>query len=350
MKLENYFDNAATTQLHPEVRAAMLPWMGENFGNPSSLHGWGTAARDAVEQARARIAELLGAEDPSQIIFTSGATESCNTMLALLSADDTEVSPFEHSAIRVPAALHGFPLIQNSCYELAFSDAKNLVVTHCSNETGAVFYTRRAWHSDITQLFGKVPIHLDPFESATFSAHKIHGPVGVGGLFLRDPSVLHESNAHQIGGGQEHGRRAGTLNVAGIVGMAKALDVATEFQEATLDHAAELRQIVKDELEGLSNIVFNDAPAQSPFIFSMTIPGLVAQSLVTDMDRVGFAISSGAACSSQSTEPSPVLKALGKTDSDALATIRASFAYYNSRDSAFELANHLKKAIHLLRS
>ncbi|QYK53960.1 MAG: aminotransferase class V-fold PLP-dependent enzyme [Fimbriimonadaceae bacterium] len=349
MKLENYFDNAATTALHPTVKEAMLPWMGEWFGNPHSLHSWGSRAKNAVEQARAKIAELLQAEDPSQIIFTSGATESCNTMLSLLSPKDTAVSPFEHSAIRVPAAQKGFTLIPNMGFSLS-SSAHNQVITSCCNETGAILTSEATWYSDITQTAGKLPFNLEDTEAAAFSAHKFHGPMGVGGLFIKDPNDLNESNAHQVGGGQEQGRRSGTLNVPGIVGMAKALEIALENQQANLNHATELRHIITDELRSVSHITFNDAPVQSPFILSITIPGLVAQALVIDMDRLGFAISSGAACSSQSTQPSPVLKALGKTDAEALATIRASFAYYNTRDSAFELATQLKSAISSLRN
>jgi len=349
MKLENYFDNAATTQLHPEVRDAMLPWMGENFGNPSSLHGWGSAARDAVEQARAQIAELLGAEDPSQIIFTSGATESCNTMLKNLAKGCVQISPFEHSAIRVPAQERGYDFIENDGYVLK-PLTPDLVLTACDNETGAMFRWDSTWYADITQVVGKMPFRITDTDMSAFSAHKFHGPMGVGGLFINEDYWLDEENAFMVGGGQERGQRAGTLNVPGIIGMARALEIAVENQSANIEHATQLRRIVIEELQAISDITINNAPNQSPFILSTTIPGLVAQSLVIDMDRLGFAISSGAACSSQSTEPSPVLKALGMADAEALATIRASFAFYNTKDSAFELATQLKKAINQLRT
>lgn len=349
MKTENYFDNAATTQLHAAVKEAMLPWMSESFGNANSLHSWGAQARDAVDQARTTIAELLQAEDPSQIIFTSGATESCNTMLSLVSPKDTEVSPFEHSATAVPAKQRGFAQIPNMGFSLR-SSAQNQVVTACCNETGAVFTSEAGWYSDITQAAGKLPFNLRETQAAAFSAHKFHGPMGIGGLYLSDPNDLNELNAHQVGGGQEQGRRSGTLNVPGIVGLAKALEVAVENQQANFDYATELRHIVIEELRAVSHLNINDAPVQSPFILSVTIPGLVAQTLVIEMDRLGFAISSGAACSSQSTEPSPVLKALGMADAEALATIRASFAFYNTKDSAFELATQLKKTINQLRT
>ena len=314
----------------------MLPWLGNHFGNPHSQHSWGQHAHHAVEQARAKIAELLQIEDPSQITFTSGATEACNTIVTLLSPETTEVSPWEHSAIRVPAKLKNIHLTQN--------EKPNQILTACSNETGAIYTTNKNWFCDATQAIGKIPFDLNQTEAAAFSAHKFHGPIGVGVLYLKDPTILQESNAHQVGGGQEHGRRAGTLNVPGIIGLAKALEIALE--NPTYSHALNLQNIIKEELTPFQ---FNESPNQSPFILSVTVPGIAAQTLVLELDRAGFAISSGSACSSQSTEPSPVLKALGLTDSEAMSTFRISFSAQNTPESAKELAISIKSAINRLQ-
>lgn len=333
----NYFDNAATTQLHPAVREAMLPWLSNNYGNPNSQHSWGQHAREAVEESRAKIASLLKLEDPSQITFTSGATEACNTIVHLLNPESTEVSPFEHSAIRVPSKLKGIPLTQNQ--------SPNQILTACSNETGILYSTAKNWFCDATQIIGKLPFDLNRTEAAAFSAHKFHGPMGVGVLYLKDPTILQEYNAHQVGGGQEHGRRAGTLNVPCIVGLAKALETALE--NPAIEHAVRLRNIVKNELEKCR---FNESTDQSPFILSVTVPGIAAQTLVLELDRIGFAISSGAACSTQSTEPSPVLTSMGLTESEAMSTFRISFSSQNTIESVMQLAISIKTAINQIKS
>ncbi|MFM9873567.1 MAG: cysteine desulfurase family protein [Fimbriimonadaceae bacterium] len=332
MDPSRYFDNAATTYIHPEVREAMLA---APTGNPHSNHAWGHQAQHAVERARAKITELLYLEDPSQIIFTSGATESCNSIIHLVNPDNTQVSPFEHSAIRVPAQFKNIPIVTEA-------SQKNQILIACSNETGIIYSTQSPWYCDATQAFGKIPFDLNQTEAAAFSAHKFHGPMGVGVLFLKDPNQLQESNAHQVGGGQEQGRRGGTLNVPGIIGLAKALEIAIKNLDKNYNHAKQLREVLKNELSGYR---FNESENQSPYILSVTIPRIAAQNLVTEVDRQEFAISSGAACSSQSTEPSSVLKALGLTDAEAIGTIRISFSQQNTLDSCAKLANAIKNAI-----
>lgn len=341
---ENYFDNAATTPLHPTALEAMLPWLTTQHGNPHSLHSWGARARYAVEQARTEITELLNLEDPTQIIFTSGATESCNTFFNL--SQNLQISPFEHSALRVPAKLKGIPIMPNQGHSLNPDPTKTLILTACSNETGALYYTTQPWFCDATQIIGKLPFDLSQTQAAAFSAHKFGGPMGVGVLYLQDPNILTESNAHQAGGGQEHSRRSGTLNVPGIIGLATALRIALETQEQTTTHIRNLRQILQEEF----HLPMNDGPQQSPYIASITFPGIVAQNLVLELDRHGFAISSGAACSSASTEPSPVLIALGLSPSEAQSTIRISFSAQNTPESTKHLAIELKNAVQSLRT
>lgn len=308
-------------------------------GNPHSIHSWGQEAHHAVEQARAKITELLNLEDPSQVIFTGGATESCNTILKLLDPNTTQISPHEHSAFRIPAQLKNFPISTQP------SSNKQILIA-CSNETGIIYTTKNHWYCDATQAIGKIPFDLNQTEAAAFSAHKFHGPMGVGVLYLKNPNELGESNALLVGGGQEQGRRAGTLNVAGIIGLAKALEIAIQNQDQNYHLACQLRAILKSEL---SNYRFNEGENQSPFILSITVPGIVAHNLVTEVDRLGFAISSGSACSSQSTEPSPALKAIGHTDAETLSTIRISFGPQNTEESCANLAKVIKSAIKTLK-
>lgn len=325
----------------------MLPWLGPSFGNAHSMHSWGTRARDAVESARESIASLLGAEDPSQIIFTSGATEACNMMVRLASGRRSQVSPFEHAAIREPASLAGIPLIPNQGFRLDADPGGIKILTACCNETGAIFSSSGDWYCDATQAIGKLPVSLSNYSAAAFSAHKFGGPMGVGALFLRDPSELFSIQPLLVGGGQEGGHRAGTLNVPGIVGMAAALECA--LQHPFVGKAATLRQTVASGLSAISGVRFHDSPVQSPFILSVTIPGVVAQPLVEEVSRKGFAISSGPACSSGSTDPSPVLTSLGLTESEALSTIRISFGQGNTDASASALASAICEVVFSLR-
>lgn len=343
----NYFDNAATTRLCDAARQSMLPWLGDHFGNPHSLHGWGHAANHAVESARSRIATLLELEDPSQLVFTSGATEACNTMVALCNPDRSAVSPFEHSAVRVAAARAGIPTIINQGFELPLREGITNLVTCCSNETGALFSADGGWFCDATQSVGKVPVDFSKFAAAAFSAHKFGGPMGVGALYLQEPTQLSEFNAMLVGGGHESGRRAGTLNVPGIVGMAAALEDA--HSNPIWEHVAVLRIQLKTALGSVPGIRFVESPNQSPFILSVVVPGLAAQPLVEEVARMGFGISGGAACSSGSTEPSPVLMALGLTHAEAMSTIRISFGRDNTADSTDALAGAIVQAIRQIR-
>lgn len=353
VKAENYFDHAATTRVAPEVFEAMRPWFTEFWGNAHSAHSMGMKAHDAVENARALIAELVGAEDPDQIIFTSGSTEACNVVLKAFSPE-IWVSPFEHSAIRVPACRMGCPRIPNDGFVMTPpSDAKALAVMKVNNETGAVFSPRMVEgafvFSDVTQAVGKIAIDSSEFDAAALSAHKFHGPQGVGALYMRDPSMISCEKALIEGGSHEHGLRGGTLNVPGIVGMGAAARLAMDTMDERFAHVSELRSVFIDEIEksGLTDYQFNfcDVPAapmsQVPHVVSMTIFDLVAAVMLVELDSMGFGISSGPACSSKNPNPSPVLEAVGLDPLEAQATLRVSFGCDNTVDSTVALAREI---------
>jgi cysteine desulfurase len=352
---ERYFDNAATTPVDPRVVEEMLPYFSEAFGNANSIHEPGQRARAAVELARERVAALLEA-DPYDIIFTSGATESNNWIAS--AADVISCSPFEHSSMLEAVRWYGH-VLDNDGYVVQGPNpriAGELMVCaimHVNNETGAMLNanvplpenTKLA--RDLTQTIGKVSLPDEaPLDLATFSAHKFYGPKGVGCLWM--PSVALEPMLK--GGEQEDGFRAGTLNVPGIVGMGAAATIATEEAQENRRNVETLRALALGEILKISDAQLNSPPGASPYIVSLSFLGVEGEALVVEADRAGFSISSGAACSSRSTEPSHVLVALGMSPEWIRGTIRISFGKYNTESATMSLAKELRIAVEKLRT
>lgn len=339
-----YFDHAATTPLRPEVFAEMLPYLKEGFGNPHSLHAWGRQAADAVRLARERVAQAIGAEDPMQVFFTSGATEANNWVLSL--GRPVAVSPFEHASAWETAQAKGLPFLGNQGYRLDSPPARlGAAVMLVNNETGAVLEAPQAdWlFRDITQAVGKIPVSLEGVDYATFSGHKLGGPKGVGVLFAREPEslcpLLH-------GGGQELGLRAGTLNVPGIVGMGLATLLAVEHPLGP--HTSACRTSFFEAIPEAREWCLEPGPNGPTSILALSLPNVQGEAAVLDLDARGFAISSGAACSSRSTEPSHVLTALGMNEEQIRGAIRISFGHCNTPQSAKELGIALREVVHTL--
>ena len=348
----------------------MLPFLNEQCGNPHSLHSWGREALDAVEKARERVAALIGAEDPAEIVFTSGATEANNWILR--SFHNVAISPFEHSSVYETAKALGHKIMANHGLSVVpDEDADLLSLMKINNEIGTTFqpeslrsaatpvhhvaaaphrsahHVKKAplLHSDITQAAGKVKINASQFDFASLSAHKFYGPKGIGAFYAKNagfPSPL------LFGGEQENGARAGTLNVPAIIGMGKAAELARERVPEDYSATADLRQTVLEGLEWSSSFHVNGGDESSPYILSLSFWGIEGETIVIEMDRLGFAISSGAACSSRSTEPSHVLTALGIEPEWRRGTIRLSFGRFNTADSAHELAKNLSKTVQSL--
>lgn len=329
----------------------MLPYFQTDWGNANSLHGWGRSAMSAVERAQQQVASLLCAEAPEQILFTSGATESNNWVLNL--HPDAALSPFEHSANDEPAR-------QLGCDFLANEDLKLLPPTRhyglisvmaVNNEIGARWDVADLQehadllHSDITQAVGKIPVHLEPLAYASLSAHKFYGPKGVGVLYARDGGP----SPWILGGEQQNGARGGTLNVPGIVGMGEAARLAQEEQAGDFNHATTLRNVVLEALRPCSDYRINGGENASPFILSLSFLGMEGETAVIEMDQRGFAISSGAACSSRSADPSHVLLALKMPMEWLRGTIRISFGRTNTQESALALARNLLETVESLR-
>ena len=319
----------------------MLPWL--SCANPHSLHELGREAMDKVEDCRAACASLLGAEDASQIIFTSGATEA-NNWIAHLFRDGLAISPFEHSSMREPALHYGAHVLKNDGYSLvASSEALVQCVMMVNNETGAILSPPSdiPTHCDLTQAIGKVEFDLSDAAFASLSAHKFGGPKGIGLIFARDTFAL---RPYQYGGEQELGLRAGTLNVAGIVGMTEALAIALDRQQEAHARYETFRSTLLFELEDLGMEPDPIGP-HSPAIVSLSFPGVEGETLVVELDALGFAISSGAACSSRSNDPSHVLVALGYEEARRRGTVRISFGPSNTEESARELTQAIKHVL-----
>ena len=358
-----YLDHAATTPVRPEVRDAMLPFLGEAaFGNPSSAHAFGRSARAAVEHAREQVAAAVGAE-PRQVYFTSGGTEADNlAVLGSALARQNErhslagahlvSTPTEHKAVL--AALHEaerqgaratlLPVDGDGVVDLAALDealaahhAPTLVsVMWANNEIGTLqpvagIAARCAaagvpFHTDAVQAFGKVPVDLRAFAWAavSLSAHKVGGPKGVGALVARDPEAF-ASLIH--GGSQQHGLRPGTENVPGIVGFGRAAELAAAEHTVAAKVWAKMRDDLERAIrERVPDVAVHGAgAARVPNILNLSAPGTDSESVLMHLDLAGIAAASGSACTTGSVEPSHVLLAMGVPADLAAAGVRFSF-------------------------
>jgi cysteine desulfurase len=339
-----YFDHAATSPMHIQVVEAMLPFMTEHFGNPHAIHSAGTFLGQKVQEAREEIAALLCAENPESIIFTSGATESNNWILKL--NPEMAISPFEHSSVLKTAQGSARAILPTDGYTVDTDHVDSAGITLVSNETGGIpNLTRRpkVLHRDITQGIGYVPIHLDDFDFASSSLHKIGGPTGIGIMFARDPYTL---SPMLIGGGQEFGLRSGTVSVPLVVGAAEAVKIAILERETRVQSTIALRQLCLDYLHE-SGVHFGTDPvnARSPHILSVNFPGVEGQTTVLEMDHLGWMISAGAACSSHEVVPSHTLLSLGYSEEHWRSTIRISFGPSNSPENCLLMMSDLIKYI-----
>lgn len=373
-----YFDHNATTALDNSVLEAMLPWMRNQTGNPTSRHIVGRAARDAIEQARAQVAEACGAYS-SQVIFTSCGTESNNFavkgMAAIMSATSAKqilTSAIEHPCVTLPAlsmqslgyqngriAVNNNGEVDLEKLQTQLNTSTSLVsVMLANNETGVIQdvakiaeMARAAGaliHTDAVQGLGKLNLNFADLNvhAMTVSSHKIHGPQGAAALIL-DRRV--DIKPLLLGGGQEKGLRSGTENVAAIVGFGAACDLATR----NLHHYAMHTQALRDELErGLKAMkvnIFGNQAQRLPNTSFFAIDGIEGETLVMALDRKGYAVASGSACSSDSTEASHVLLAMSVPEDLARGAIRVSFGENNTMAQVADFLSTLNDEILRLR-
>lgn len=374
-----YLDNNATSALDERVLEAMLPYMGQVTGNPSSVHRYGRLQKDAIEQARESVAQLVGAR-AEQVIFTSGGTESNNFLLngfdrKILEQRKREqreidnrfaVSSIEHMSLLEPALQIADRVdlvpadedgrITLSALEQVVTEKTSLVsVMSANNETGVIqdlsplidfALTHNCFfHTDASQAAGKIALDFvnSGVHAMTVSAHKLYGPVGVGALIIDKRLPITKM---QFGGTQEKNLRAGTENVPAIVGFGKAAEIASAEMQTYALHVRELRDALETGLKQFSAVsIFAEQATRLPNTVQFGVYGFDGETLLMQLDRKAIAVSSGSACTSGKTEPSHVLKAMKVDDVLANSAIRVSFGKNNTMSDVDALLAALKDII-----
>lgn len=367
-----YFDNAATTPLSPSVISTITESMQTYFGNPSSIHSYGRDASKCLRNCRLSIAKHLDVQE-RHIVFTSGGTESNNHAIkGYALANQAKGKHLITTAIEHHSVLHTMRYLeQRFGFEVTYLEVKNgqidldqlkaalredtilVSVMFANNETGDLLPIKEigdilrnhqaVFHVDAVQAIGKVPLHPEDLgiDLLSASAHKFHGPKGVGFLYQKDlklDALLH-------GGEQEEKRRASTENLLGIVGMVKALDEAMANMSQNNEHVQYLYQLLLDHLSGL-DFYINKGKHTLPYILNIGFPNQQNSILLTKLDLAGFAVSTGSACTAGTVEPSHVLEAyFGKNSYHLSESIRISFSEQNTPDEVKALAKKLKEIL-----
>ena len=380
-----YLDYNATTPMDPRVLEEMMPYLSEHYGNPSSIHSFGRKGKEALDMARERVAELISAS-PREIFFTSGGSESANfaiksTARNLLGENKNHLITIkvEHECV-----LESFNYLENQGFEVTYLGVDNsgqldldelqdsisdkTILVSCmyaNNETGVIFPLQEIaqtvkekgviFHTDAVQAAGKIEIDLKKISAdlLSISAHKFYGPKSVGALYIRDsfsektllPPLIH-------GGGQERGKRSGTENVAGIVGLGKASAIASEEMNADEFRLGDLRdklysslkeQIADIRLNGsLDNMLWNT--------LNLTISGVQGESVAMNLDIEGVAVSTGSACSEGAVDPSHVLSAMGLSRQEAASSVRLSLGRFTDEEDIKYVSSVIPKVVERIRS
>ena len=356
-----YLDNNATTRIAPEVLEEMMPYLTEFYGNPSSMHTFGGQLHRRVEEARAKVAALINAE-PSEIIFTSCGTESDNT--AIMNAVESLPRKKHVVTTRVehPAVLNFCQHLGRKGHRVTYLPVNNkgqldltalmkavdedtgvVSIMHANNETGVIFPLMEIadilkdrgilFHTDAVQAAGKIPVDVRklPVDMLTLSGHKIHAPKGVGALFVRKATRFHP---YIIGGHQEKGRRAGTENVASIIGLGKAAELAAKNLDEEVIYLGRLRNRLETELiRCCPDVRINgDAAHRLPNTTNLSFEYVEGEAILLRLNEYGICASSGSACTSGSLEPSHVLRAMGVPYTAVHGSIRFSLSRYNTEE------------------
>jgi cysteine desulfurase len=369
-----YLDHNATTPLAPAVLAAMLPWLESRFGNASSRHEYGRAARQAIDEARQRVAAAVNAH-PTEVVFTSGGSEANNLFLkgaaACLKPGVLAVSAVEHPCILKPAAQlakAGWQvetLAVDAAGRVDFADFSRVLalrpgllsIMTANNETGVIQDVERlaaaakpggGWfHSDAVQALGKLPLDFRVLNAAgvhamTLSAHKAGGPKGAAALVLDKRVELQPLIA---GGGHERGLRSGTENVPAIIGFGVAAELAAQSVAEVPRRLRALRERLEGGLVAMGARVFGTDAGRLPNTTYFALPDIDGETLVGKLDREGYAVASGAACSSANPEPSHVLRAMGVAPEVARGAVRVSLGVVNSAAEIDEFINALRVTV-----
>ncbi|OHB76762.1 MAG: cysteine desulfurase NifS [Planctomycetes bacterium RBG_16_55_9] len=373
-----YFDNNATTKVAEEVLEEIRPLFCEQYGNPSSMHTFGGQIGRKIRQAREQVAGLLGCE-PSEIVFTSGGTESDNTAIKGALAAQPNKRTVITTRVEHPAVLtvcrdiesRGYTVVElgvdkegrldlNELEDLLDDDTALVTIMYANNETGVVFPIDRIaqlaadkgaiFHTDAVQAVGKIPLNLSKssIDLLSLSGHKLHGPKGVGVLYVRKGTRL---SPFMLGGHQEAGRRAGTENVPGIVGLGKACDLAAEHLEAENSRVKYLRDKLEAAIlaECPDCRLNGDPDNRLPNTSNISFEYVEGEAILLMLDKYGICASSGSACTSGSLEPSHVLRAMGVPFTAAHGSIRFSLSRYNTEEEVDYTVEKLPPIINHLR-
>jgi len=373
-----YFDNNATTQVAEEVLEEIHPLFCELYGNPSSMHTFGGQIGRKIGQAREQVAGLLGCE-PSEIVFTSGGTESDNTAIKGTLAALPHKRKIITSRIEHPAVLtvcrelenRGYTIIELGVDKYGQLDTEQLAeqldddtalvtIMYANNETGVIFPIDKisslaaekgvVFHTDAVQAVGKIPLNLSKsnIDLLSLSGHKLHAPKGVGILYVRKGTRL---SPYMLGGHQEAGRRAGTENVPGIVGIGKACELAAKNFEQENNKVKDLRDKLEDSImEKCPDSLLNgDKENRLPNTTNISFEYIEGEAILLMLDKYGICASSGSACTSGSLEPSHVLRAMGVPFTAAHGSIRFSLSRYNTEEEVDYTIEKIPPIINQLR-
>ena len=376
-----YLDYSATTPVKEEVLQQMIPYFTQNFGNPSSLYTIGLEAKAAVDKARAQVAHLIGA-DPSELYFDGGGSESDNwTIFGVADAMKKKGKHIITTKIEHHAILHSTEFLEKHGYEVTYLDVNKegfvdpaaledairedtilVSVMFVNNEIGTVEPIKELceiahkhdvlFHTDAVQAIGNVPIDVHDLgvDFMSMSSHKIYGPKGEGGMYIRKgvriPSFIH-------GGAQEKGKRAGTENLAGIVGFGAAAELAEQNLEHHRKHCSELRDYLMDRITAeIPDVIVNgpsDHSKRHPGNLNVTFAKIKGESILLLLDSFGIAVSTGSACSSKSLKPSHVLSAIGVSDELIHGSVRFTVGDFTTKEDLDYTVDCLKAVVSRLR-
>ena len=371
-----YLDNNATTTMPEQVVEAMLPYLTQTIGNPSSVHRFGRMSRQAIDTARGQVAELINAE-PSQIVFTSGGTEA-NNLAIIGSCRQWLAAHLAISAIEHPSVIEPAQSIQQAGWQLdeikvteqglvsedefakaLTADTRLVSLMQANNETGVIqnleplvemARANNTWfHSDASQAAGKINVDIQqcPVHLMTLSSHKMYGPRGAGAIVI-DKSI--EITPIVYGGGQEKNLRSGTENIAAIVGFGAAAELAKKQLENRYSDLIAMRQKLEQGLNTIQGVtIFAEQATRIPNTTLFAVEGIEGDALLMLLDKKGFAVSSGSACHSSKTEASHVLKAMGVEDRTGVGAIRVSLGIQNTSAEVEQFIAALKEVLQTLR-
>ncbi len=379
-----YLDNNATTKIDPMVTMKMQPFLGEYYGNPNSLHSYGMEVRPHLNEALGYMYDALNVPDEDDILVTSCATESNNTVIKGVFFKHILKNPEKNhivtTSVEHPCILETLHFLQdNGLVEVTYVDVDEeggikaediikavkdntvlITMMWANNETGMIFPVEEVsafakekgilFHTDAVQAIGKVPVDLSKVDVdyLTFSAHKFHGPKGIGGLYVKKgktlPNLLH-------GGEQMGGKRAGTLNVASIIGMGLAMKQAANHIEKMNSDVRALRDKLEDALAKIpETIIVGPRDKRTPNTILISLRGIEGEAMLWDLNKAGIAASTGSACASESLEANPVMSAIGEDPELAHTAIRLSLSRFTTEDEVDYVIDAFTKAVDRLRS